>query len=113
MMQLLVRNQAADSAIDRWVVVVLSAAAGDAVYPSRDRSERIAAPGDNLDGNLLHDHEIIRRGGMKEGWLLCEGERSHMGLTEAQTAVVEVSFGDVHDNEYHFVSALYSGWRSA
>ena len=57
-----------------------------------------------MGGNLLHDHEIIRRGGTKEGWLLCDGERSQMGLTETQTTVVEVSLRDVHDNEYHFVS---------
>lgn len=101
--QLLVRNQGADSAIDRWVVVVLPPQpATPFIRTETGLSESQQGPGDNFGGNLLHDHEIIRRGGTKEGWLLCEGER--MGLTETQTAVVEVSFRDVHNNEYHFVS---------
>ena len=51
-------------------------------------------------GNLLHDPEIIRRGGTKSGWLLCYGQARQLGLSPSQQPAVKVSFKDAHDNEY-------------
>jgi hypothetical protein len=55
-------------------------------------------------GNLLHDREIIRRGGTKEGWLVQEGQKGVLGLNTGQTPVVEVSFQDVHNKVYRVIS---------
>jgi hypothetical protein len=43
-------------------------------------------------------------GGTKEGWLLYEGPKDRLEVTTGQMPVVEVSFKDVHDHEYHVVS---------
>jgi hypothetical protein len=102
---LVIRNQGAESAIDRWKVVVLQPHPPNPfIRTENGLSEAQQGPRHILGGNLVHDREVIRRGGVKEGWLLCEGEASRMGLSKGQMPVVEVSFQDVHDNEYHFVS---------
>jgi hypothetical protein len=53
-----------------------------------------------MGGNLLHDPEVVKRGGRKEGWILCHGPKARLGLMTGQRPAVKVSFKDVHDNEY-------------
>lgn len=100
---LVIRNQGADSAIDRWkIIVVPPQPAGPFILTERGLSEWWLGH-DGEKGNLLHDREIIKRGGEKKGWLLCEGSEARFGLSSKQRAAVKVFFKDVHDNEYSVV----------
>lgn len=99
---LVIRNQGAESAIDRWELrVVPPQPAGPYVQHEKGWLSDLKMGYRNAVGsNLLHDREIIRRGGRKEGWLLCRGPQLGMGLSVGQRPAVMVSFKDVHDNEY-------------
>jgi hypothetical protein len=98
---MVIRNQGAESAIDRWTLRVVPPHPGTPfVQKVQGLSETQEGRGSKMGGNLLHDVEVIGRGGRKEGWLLCHGPKTQLGLTTGQTAAVKVSFKDVHDNEY-------------
>jgi hypothetical protein len=102
---LVIRNQGADSAIDRWRIVVLPPPpATPHIQDGKSLNAAQRGPHNLMSGNLLNDREIIRRGGTKEGWLLYEGPKDRLGITMGQMPVVEVSFKDVHGREYHVVS---------
>jgi hypothetical protein len=103
-MTLVIRNQGTESTIDRWSIVVLPPSATPYLQDSSTLNAAQRGPHNLMSGNLLNDREIIRRGGTKEGWLLYEGPKDRLGLAMGQTPVVEVSFKDVHDREYHVVS---------
>lgn len=103
-MNLVIRNQGTESSIDRWSIVVLPPSATPYLEDERSLNAAQRGPHNLMSGNLVNDREIIRRGGTKEGWLLCEGPKDRLSLAMGQTPVVEVSFQDVHDREYHFVS---------
>ena len=109
-MNLVVRNQGIESAIDSWSIVVLPPSATPYLEDERSLNAAQRGPHNLTSGNLLNDREIIRRGGTKEGWLLYEGPKDRLSLAMGQTPVVEVSFKDVHDREYHVISR--PGFRS-
>jgi hypothetical protein len=102
---LVIRNQGAESAIDRWVLrVVPPQPATPFVQTDKGLlSDSRQGHDYELRGNLLHDREIIKRGSGKEGWLLCRGPKKDLGLTTGQRPAVMVSFKDVHDNEYSII----------
>jgi hypothetical protein len=102
---LVIRNQGAESAIDRWKLrVVPPQPAGPYIQDEKGwLSESQMGYPDAVGRNLLHDPEIIKRGGRKEGWLLCRGPQKNLGLAPGQRPAVMVSFKDVHDNEYSVV----------
>lgn len=96
-----IRNQGAESAIDRWTLRVVPPHPGTPfVQTVKGLSETQEGRGGKVGGNLLHDVEVIGRGGRKEGWLLCHGPKTRLGLTTGQMPAVKVSFKDVHDHEY-------------
>jgi hypothetical protein len=99
---LTIRNQGTDSALDRWTLkVVPPQPAGPFIQTDKGLlSETQRGRNDVVGGNLLHDLEIIRRGGVKEGWLLCHGPKDRMGLTTGQQPAVKVCFKDVHEKEW-------------
>jgi hypothetical protein len=103
-MNLVIRNQGAESTIDRWRIVVLPPSGTPYLEDRRSLNAAQRGPHNLMSGNLLNDREIIPRGGTKEGWLLYEGPQARLGVSKNQMPVVEVSFQDVHDHEYHFVS---------
>jgi hypothetical protein len=102
--RMVVRNQGAESAIDRWVVRVVPPYPGT---PSQWTEDHLNVfqdnPWLNAGQNLLNDSEVISRGGSKKGWLMCHAEKSRIGLTTGQSAAVKVTFKDVHNNEYSVV----------
>ena len=103
-MNLVIRNQGAESTIDRWRIVVLPPSGTPHLEDRRSLNAVQRGPHNLMNGNLLNDREIIQRGGTKEGWLLYEGPQARLGVSKEQTPVVEVSFKDVHEHEYHVVS---------
>jgi hypothetical protein len=101
---LVIRNQGADSAIDRWrLIIVPPQPASPFIQTEKGLSEWFQGHDGAMHGNLLHDREIIKRGGEKRGWLLCEGPEARFGLSSRQRAAVKVFFKHVHDNEYSVV----------
>jgi hypothetical protein len=102
---LTIRNQGAESSVDRWILkVVPPQPAGPFIQTDKGLlSESQQGRGGVMGGNLLHDREIIARGGGKEGWLLCHGPKNRIGLTTGQRPRVKVSFKDVHDKEWFAV----------
>jgi hypothetical protein len=103
--QLVIRNQGAESAIDRWKLrIVPPQPAGPYIQDEKGwLSELQMGHRGAVGHNLLHDREIIERGGRKEGWLLCRGLQKNMGLTVGQRPALMVSFKDVHDNTYSVI----------
>lgn len=103
--RLVVRNRGADSSIGRWELVVIPPQpARPFIRTEKGISDSPLGPNDLPEGNLLHDHQVIRRGETKAGWLRCEGKADQIGLTPAQMPVVGVYFKDVHGVEYRAVS---------
>lgn len=83
--RLVVRNRAADSSIGRWELLVIPPQpARPFIRTEKGISDAPLGPNDLPGGNLLHDHQVIRRGETKEGWLRCEGRADQIGLTPAQ-----------------------------
>jgi hypothetical protein len=102
---LTLRNQGAESAVDRWKLKVVPPQPATP-FIQTDRGLLSAVQqgrGGAEGGNLLHDREIIVRGSAKQGWLLCHGPKSSMGLTTGQRPAVKVCFKDVHDKEWFAV----------
>ncbi len=99
-----IRNQGAESAIDRWTLRVVPPHPGTPfIQTVKGLSETQEGRGGKMGGNLSHDVDVIGRGGRKEGWLLCHGPKSRLGLTTGQRPAVMVSFKDVHDSEYSVI----------
>jgi hypothetical protein len=102
---LVVRNQGMDSAIDRWTLKVVPPQPAPPFIQTEKGQLSDSQQGHDgrMGGNLLHDREIIKRGGGKGGWLLCRGPKDQMGLSTGQRPAVKVSFMDVHNNEYSVI----------
>lgn len=102
---LVIRNQGADSAVDRWMLRVVPPQPATPFILTEQNLSVWADIGRRAQGgNRLHDPEIIKRGGRKEGWLHFFGPQARYGFTTGQSIAVEVSFKDVHGNKYSVVN---------
>lgn len=92
---LVIRNQGADSAVDRWTLKIVPPFPGTPSILTAGEGGLVDSP-DADEHNLLHDPEIIKRGGLREGCLLYKGDGKRLGLKPGQRPFVKVSFRDIH-----------------
>ena len=73
---LVIRNQGADSAIDRWkLIVVPPQSASPFIQTEKGLSEWLQGHDGAMHGNLLHDREIIKRAVRKGVGFFAKGRR--------------------------------------
>ena len=86
---LVLRNQGAESAVDRWTLKVVPPHPGTPfIQTDKGLSDSQEGHGGRIGGNLLHNSDVVKRGGIMEGWLLCHGPKAHLGLTTGQGPAV-------------------------
>ena len=96
-MNLVVRNQGTESAIDSSEHRSFTAISNTLSRSERSLNAAQRGPHNPTSGNLLNDREIIRRGGeTKEGWLPLRTPKIRPSLfAMRQTPIVEISYGTV------------------
>jgi hypothetical protein len=98
---LTIRNTGAAGAVDRWKLEVVTPPHVRFIFTEEGLTESNEDFAGRSGGNLLHDENVIVKGGKKSGWLLYHGPKNRIGnLTTGQTAAVRVWFYDVNGAEY-------------
>lgn len=100
---LVLQNAGSESAVDRWRIEILTPSQQTIILTESGLSDSQIGIGGWIanGGNLLYEHAVIPRKGLRSGWLLCHKPKSELGnLTTGQRPSAKVSFYDMDDNQY-------------